>query len=388
MKKYALKKREVQIVLSEQCNLNCIYCYEHSKGLTAIDFSLAKTIIEHEFSLAEQDNITMLNIYFHGGEICLFFDLLKKVCEWIWSKEWNVCYHCSATTNGTLVHGEIQNWFKNNADRFTLGLSLDGNRHQHNLNRCNSYDDIDLDFFVRTYPNQQVKMTISPLTVYGLSDGVLDVMAKGFKLSANLAFDCDWGDESLKYQYAKELFYLSNYFLSNPEVVPPLKLFDKNLISLGLQLYLKEEIKPQRSCGSGVNMCCYDTNGTKYPCQMFVPSSTGERIIDSWKIADQDLDYSLECTNCAIYAICPNCIGSLYAMNEDFIREPDNMCDFKKIEILNYTYFLSQVINANKKYKYHTYNSLFDSLNMIAIAFLQRRLRESSIYKYVEKLNV
>ncbi len=384
-----LNSREIQLTLCEKCNLNCVYCYEHNKDANMMDFNLAKKIIEHEFSLAEQDGINHLEIYFHGGEICIVFNLLKRICEWIWLTQWNLSYHCSATTNGTLVHGEIQKWFKKNANRFTLGLSLDGNRTLHNLNRCNSYDNIDLKFFAETYPNKHVKMTISPLTIHGLADGIIDIIEKGFKVSANLAYDCDWDDDKLKRQYAKELFLLSNFFISKPQIIPPRKLFDKDLIDLGIQIYNKDFFKPQRSCGSGINMCCYDAAGKKYPCQMFLPSSTGEITYDSQvTIEDNKLSYSKECKECAIFPICPNCIGYHYAKYQKLIRKPDVMCDYKKIEILNYTFFLSEIIKNDGVFLYHEYNSVKDALNTLAIAFLQRELRNSDINKYVTGLTV
>ena len=54
------KSREVQLTLCENCNLNCVYCYEHSKGAEIMNLSVAKSIIEHEFLLAEKDGINNL----------------------------------------------------------------------------------------------------------------------------------------------------------------------------------------------------------------------------------------------------------------------------------------------------------------------------------------
>lgn len=42
----------------------------------------------------------------------------------------------------------------------------------HNLNRSNSYNDIDVDFFRKTWPTQAIKMTISAETLPMLADGI------------------------------------------------------------------------------------------------------------------------------------------------------------------------------------------------------------------------
>jgi len=65
----------------------------------------------------------------------------------------------------------MKNWFTANNDLFVLGLSLDGTRNTHNHNRSNSFDDIDIDFFLKTYPNQGVKMTLSEYSLPQLTEG-------------------------------------------------------------------------------------------------------------------------------------------------------------------------------------------------------------------------
>lgn len=48
----------------------------------------------------------------------------------------------------------------------------------HNVNRSNSYDDIDLDFFLEMYPEQDVKMTVSRETLPHLAEGVIELHQK------------------------------------------------------------------------------------------------------------------------------------------------------------------------------------------------------------------
>ena len=143
--------------------------------------NIAQEGIRSTFERAIRDNIEYVEILFHGGEPFLAFERIKEICDWIWTQEWPVKYICYATTNGTLIHGEIRNWLLENKDRFILGLSLDGTPEMHNRNRSDSYSKIDIDLFRNTWPEQGVKMTPSPGTLSSLADGVIYVHELGFK---------------------------------------------------------------------------------------------------------------------------------------------------------------------------------------------------------------
>lgn len=377
--------RIVEITLCEGCNLNCSYCYEINKRSNKINFQLAKEIIADEMGDAKSCGETAIMIYFHGGEICLCFELLRDICEWLWSQNWGIPYLCSATTNGILVHNEIQEWFKKNSKRFVLCLSLDGNRKMHNVNRGNSYDLIDLSYFLKTYPDQPVKMTISPNTIGTVSEGIIDVVKKGFKLSANLAYGCEW-NEKMKYQYAQELYKLSQFFLANPAFDPPKNLLEKKLIGLGYSVYVKEPITPKKYCGSGSSMRCYDMSGRKFPCQMFMASVMNKDFAKK-KIENKDLKYNDECSSCALVNICATCLGQCFSKFGDLLKTPDELCDFHKIEILNYSFFLYNMLQQKDKYNITRKMTDYEiSLNILAISKIQDVIQHSKIIKYIECL--
>lgn len=44
------RTKYISLIMTENCNLQCTYCYEHFKSSKMMDFSLAKTIIENELS--------------------------------------------------------------------------------------------------------------------------------------------------------------------------------------------------------------------------------------------------------------------------------------------------------------------------------------------------
>lgn len=342
-------KKEIQITISEDCNLNCIYCYEKSKSHNVITEQKIKEIILKELA---SPGLKQIIIYFHGGEIALHFDIIKNTCEWVWKENFETKVTFAASTNGTLIQDDIKKWFELHSSDFQLGLSLDGTKEMHDINRNNSFDKIDLHFFKTQWPNQPVKMTISPLTIDKTAEGIIYIINQGFYVSANLAYGCEWNNMELKRAYAKELTKLADFFISNPEIDLPRRPFCKNLELIGKYVVSN---KPQRHikwCGTGEYMVCYSPEGDKYPCQMFMPSSGNEK---GGIPMIENIQVSSLCNSCCILSICPSCYGYNYINTGILSKAPDGLCDYTKLETLCYSYILSTMLKDANKYK-HTRN--------------------------------
>ena len=89
----------------------------------------------------------------------------------------------------------MKEWLKDHADVLQVGLSLDGTKEMHNINRCGSFDKIDLEFFKTVYPEESVKMTISKQTLGDIAEGVIFAQDLGYEVSCNLAYGIDWDCE-------------------------------------------------------------------------------------------------------------------------------------------------------------------------------------------------
>ena len=66
------------------------------------------------------------------------------------------------------------------------------------------------------------------------------------------------------------------------------------------------------------------------------------------------------------------------------MKKKDGMCDFYRIEILNYSFFLYKMLKSKDSY-FQTRN-LSDveiALSIEAIVYIQRQLRNTDIYKYI-----
>lgn len=327
--------RSITLTLTNRCNLNCSYCYESEKNDKSMTFQVAKKIIDSEIS--KQEN-RMIIFELFGGEPFLEFNLITEIYSYIESKKINR-WIMFATTNGTLVHDNIQTWLITHKEHFICGLSLDGTPKMHNLNRSNSFDKIDLNFFLNQYPKQHIKMTISPETLPNLYDGVVFMHKKGFRVSCNLAFGIDWSNSNNAKLLERELSKLIDFYLQNP-AIEPCSILGINFDQLGYQ----RDKTIRKWCGTGTHMHTYDTDGKCYPCQFFMPISAGtERAREIGSISFDEIipvqKLDKKCQECTIANVCPTCYGSNYVSNGSIYSKDDNYCFLTKITLRARSYF-------------------------------------------------
>lgn len=334
-----VKRRTVMIILTENCNLACTYCYEHHKTKNVMSFETAKYILDKE--LSKKDGYEEIIVDLFGGEPFLEFELIKKIHSYIFSKDWGKKIMCCATTNGTLVHGEVKEWLKEHRDTMWVGLSLDGTKEMHDINRCNSYDQIDIDFFKNTYPGQPCKMTVSEQTLPKLSEGIFYFERIGIPFSANLAEGVDWSNDNNFKILQEQLEILVDYYIKNPDK-PICEFLDIKLALLGT-----DTPRNTKFCGTGEQMICYDINGNYYPCQAFAPQTLGDTS-SKFKNTTTEMftnGYQDEmCMNCIAYPVCRTCYGANNLCRGDYRKRDINMCKFNKMCILASAYI-----------KYHRY---------------------------------
>lgn len=335
--------KTIMLTLTERCNLNCTYCYEKNKSLKTMSKETAIQILEKE--LQEDPELDFCEIQFFGGEPFYEFALMRELCEFLWSREWPVKYHCFVTTNGTLVHGEIQEWLREHKDRIICSLSLDGNKAAHDINRCNSFDLIDIDFFKETWPLQTCKMTISPKSLPYLADSIIYLHERGLRFDNNLAYGVDWEDEQLFKTMEEQLVQVSNYYITHPQIEPC------RMLNMSLENILTEEKAP-RWCGAGISLRAYDVYGNVYPCHLFEGMSMGEELTEGVKDIDfsKTINMDPRCEKCPIYNVCPTCYGHNYLATGDIAKRDESLCRFTKMNTLVASYiWLHRIQNYNSE---------------------------------------
>lgn len=126
------------LVLSQDCNMRCIYCYENggsfNKTRKIMDCSTIKKIVDWWISKILQE-ISLVRVEFYGGEPLLNISGFMYAIEYINEKmkQLNKKVRYFVITNGTLINGEILEVLKIN--KVTVTLSIDGDRESQNVNR-------------------------------------------------------------------------------------------------------------------------------------------------------------------------------------------------------------------------------------------------------------
>lgn len=344
----------VTLILTNQCNLRCTYCYEKNKNPKSMNVDDAKKILKYHLN---QDKKESLIIELFGGEPFLEFELIKTLVEFLKNGKWKRQYKVFIDSNGTLI-GEIQKkWLRDNRDIVSCGISLDGTPDMHNQNRSNSFDSIDIDFFKNLYPNQTSKMTISKETVSNLAEGIIYLQERGVHLTANLAYGIDWVEQEGEI-LVRELKKLADYYLEHPQIeVCSILDFDLTFMTDVPQ----SQKQQMQYCGAGNYMYTYDVDGKVYPCQFFTPLSIGERAneIDE-KSIQKSYDSAVidqKCQNCYARNLCPTCIGTNYMLTDNMFCKDETMCKLFKIQLsavayLKYNLWERGRLNLSKEDEY------------------------------------
>ena len=323
---FETKTKTILLTITESCNLNCVYCYEDYKCNKAMDFETAIRIIDHELA-SLPDGIT-LDVSYIGGEPFINFDLMKSVYEYYDSKGiQNIVYTCSS--NGTLVHGEIKDWVAKHFPKFSYNLSLDGTKEVQNYNRSNSFDLIDLDFYIQLYGSKGfVKMTMYPDTICHLAESIKFIHSKGLIAVANCAYGVDWSDPEVLEIYKEQLLELIQFYLDNPT----LELC--SLLKLNIRIFAYDtNYKPW--CGIE-KMTVFNTEGKGFPCHFFQDLTVGKELSSKLPYLDVNrlIDYmDPVCKTCEFINLCPTCFGSNYKSTGCFNKRDMNVCKTFRLEL-------------------------------------------------------
>jgi len=297
--------RELIFLITEACNLNCVYCYEKNKSGKRLSPDCIKDRILS--AMLAQDGYQNLSVYFFGGEPLLAFDTIREVVEWFLSARWPTPrkgFRFWVSTNGTLLNDRMKHWFSANREYITLGLSLDGTKTAQDRNRCNSYDDVikHIDFFRENWPEQPVKMTLGPQSIDELYDGVVQIHRFGLPVDADVVFEDVWGDEASEKiavrKWSEQLAKLVEFYSMNPKLPRP-KLLTRDL----LHLFDDDSGGPYRFCGAGKHTVTITAEGIEVPCARFAPISLCQPV---HHLGDTDAENE-RCSNCCFVKICPTC---------------------------------------------------------------------------------
>lgn len=317
----------VGLLTTYRCNLNCKYCYIHTKRSKDMTLGTAKSILE-PFLLKSSG---LLDITFMGGETLLAIDVIKPLVEWVKQGKWNRKYRFFGSTNGTMLTNDLTSWLKEHSDVLTLGLSYDGLPSAQDNNRGNI--DIDIDFFIKTWPQQPIQMTINTDTVNQMADGVISLLEKGAIVHPNVAYeDKEWTEDKIA-EYGKQLNKLI-YYYNLHEDTPFISQFRHDLNEYADNI---DNHKTQmKICGAGNGFQVFDTDGQSYPCHILSPlileGDKLQQIRDG--LISQTKDFSdVNCATCPYTTSCPTCIACNFLYRNKLQKRDKTHCEVMKTEV-------------------------------------------------------
>lgn len=214
------KTKNITFIVTKDCQLACKYCYLVGKNeKERMSFEIAKKAIDYILANEKNDLFATQSVIFDfiGGEPFLEIDLVDKICDYIKSElfrlnhHWFNSYRFSFSTNGINYDSEkVQNYIAKNLDHLSIGITIDGTKDKHDLNRIwkgngpekGSYDDVvrNIPMWLTQFPNSGTKVTISSADIKYIKESVLHLYSLGIhEVNINVVFEDVWkeGDDEL-----------------------------------------------------------------------------------------------------------------------------------------------------------------------------------------------
>lgn|GEM_PF-1005411 len=301
---------------------------------------------------------TPLHVLLMGGEPFLEFGMIRNIVDHtsIAHRERDVKF--KLVTNGTLVHGEVQDWLLNHRHMVDVELSLDGVESTHNQFRNNSFKHIDLAFFLTQLQIPTVSMVVIPETLPEFAKNVIYLSELGFNIKCSLADGVKWVPDVNAGILAEQLKLLADYFLQKPEAP------DFNLLSLATYAAGLDD-KPARCC-PGINASAVEPSGQKRACHR-----TGSLYNHgSGRIPDHVPDLSeieflnAACRQCCIRNVCQACPASI-ALAMQNAEMSEAKCRMSKVMFMANAYFHIQLLTGLPQHRFIRHKSDKQKLAML-----------------------
>ena len=333
--------KSITFIVTKDCQLACKYCYLVGKNeKERMSFEIAKQAIDYILNDREQFNQSSVIWDFIGGEPFLEIDLIDKICDYIkiqlYEKNhpWFISYRFSFSTNGVNYHEEkVQRYIGKNREHLSIGISIDGTKTKHDLNRVykngkGSYDNIvkNIPLWLEQFPKSGTKVTVSSSDIPYIKESVLHLYGLGIKeVHINCIYENVWeeGDDLL---FEAQLMQLADAIVENEYY----KDYNCSFFSESIGKSLDKKLENQNWCGAGM-MLAIDSEGKFYPCTRFAQYSLREKkaaiignvydginlnLLRPYLTLDRCTQSSRECIECEVASGCAWCQGENYDASE------------------------------------------------------------------------
>ena len=365
--------KSITFIVTKDCQLACKYCYLVGKNTKErMTWDVAKQAIDYILDREDEFREDSVIWDFIGGEPFLEIDLIDQICDYIKTElfrrdhHWFNSYRFSFSTNGINYDSDkVQKFIKKNYQHLSIGITIDGTKRKHDLNRIwkgdgpekGSYDDVvkNIPLWLEQFPNSGTKVTISSPDLPYIKESVLHLYSLGIKeVHINCVFENVWkeGDDLL---FEEQLIELAD------------EIIDRNLYSDYTCSFFTEFIgKPLDCkldnvnwCGAG-KMLAVDAAGLFYPCTRFAQYSLRDKSawvignikdgIDKNKLRpfltlDRCTQSTQECIDCEVASGCAWCQGENYdaAETPTIYQRATAICKMHKARVRANNYYWNKL---------------------------------------------
>ena len=282
--------KSITFIVTKDCQLACKYCYLVGKNeKERMPWSTAKAAIDYVLDRETDPNFAYESVIwdFIGGEPFLEIDLIDQICDYIKTElyrrnhHWFNSYRFSFSTNGLNYDSEkVQRFIEKNKQHLSIGITIDGTRRKHDLNRVyknserGSYDDVvrNIPLWQSQFPGDGTKVTISSADIPYIKESVLHLYDLGIhQVNINCVFEDVWhdGDDAL---FEQQLTDLADEIIDRG-------LYEQyacSFFSENMGKPLDCTLQNQNWCGAG-KMLAIDAAGNFYPCTRFAQYSLRDK---------------------------------------------------------------------------------------------------------------
>jgi uncharacterized protein len=362
----------ITFIVTKDCQLACKYCYlvgknshermSYKTACEAVDYILA-----HEDDMPEAVGIWE----FIGGEPFLEIELIDKLCDYIKKQmfmldhHWFNAYMFSFSTNGiNYCSDKVQRFIAKNREHLSIGITIDGTKRKHDLNRIykssdkGSYDDVvkSIPLWLKQFPNAATKVTVSSADIPYIDESVLHLYDLGIpEIDINCVFEDVWkeGDDLL---FEDQLRKLADHIIDQ-------KLYETHSCSffernIGHPLPVEHN---NNWCGAG-RMLAVDANGFFYPCTRFAKYSLrskepriigtihdgiNKNLLRPYLSLDRYSQSTKECFDCEIASGCAWCQAENYdaARTDTIYQRATAICRMHKARVRANRYYWNKLDN-------------------------------------------
>ena len=375
--------KSITFIVTKDCQLACKYCYLVGKNNEErMTWEIAKQaidyILDNESSFKEESVVWD----FIGGEPFLEIYLIDKICDYLKlemyrrNHHWFNSYRFSFSTNGINYHTEkVQNFIKKNREHLSIGITIDGTRQKHDLNRIwktdemkksimprhheerGSYDDVvkNIPLWLEQFPNAATKVTISSSDIPYIKESVLHLYSLGIhQVNINCVFEDVWKEKD-DIQFENQLIQLADAIIEGE--------YYKDYMCSFFQEHIGKPMDSKREnqnwCGAG-KMLSIDAAGNFYPCTRFAQYSLRDKKaliignindgIDKNKLRpfltlDRCTQSSQECIDCEVASGCAWCQGENYdaAETSTIYQRATAICKMHKARVRANNYYWNKL---------------------------------------------